>query len=345
MIVRDEAERLADAIASLPKHDQLVIVDTGSTDNTVEIARAYGAQVEHYEWRNDFADARNFAESFATCAYIFWIDGDETLIEGHDVIRAIVASDQETAVRPACRASVAGDGAHLRQELLRRRGIGVWKGAVHEYIDGPLGRPEPRIVYQHHERTVERDGKLNERFTALWQQLGIDGPSFRTLGFLAKEHAIHANWAEAAALAQQALECPDGPERDRSELAIIGGNALAKLGQDVRARSMYLRAIGEWDGWAEPYFAMGASYVGCGRSQHAIAWLMASFAFEPADGHTPFGASIYTWRRHAVMGAALGNLGNYAGAREYLRVALEVCPDNDDLKRQLAMCDERLVTA
>ena len=60
-------------------YDELIIVDTGSTDNTKEIAAHYTDKIYDFEWINDFSAARNFAFSKAECDYIFSADADEVL--------------------------------------------------------------------------------------------------------------------------------------------------------------------------------------------------------------------------------------------------------------------------
>lgn len=79
MIVRDEEEHLDACLASLADVvDRIEVVDTGSIDATVEIAREAGANVTEIEWRNDFAWARNRTlEQCADAAYMLWIDADE----------------------------------------------------------------------------------------------------------------------------------------------------------------------------------------------------------------------------------------------------------------------------
>ena len=60
MIVRDEAERIEDCLHSVKGFvDEMVLLDTGSTDNTVELAEAAGARVHRMDWPGDFAPARN----------------------------------------------------------------------------------------------------------------------------------------------------------------------------------------------------------------------------------------------------------------------------------------------
>jgi glycosyltransferase involved in cell wall biosynthesis len=80
MIVRDEAEVLArclDSVADLA--DEIVIVDTGSLDDTISIALRYDAKVLRYAWHDDFAAARNYSFKHATSPYILWLDADDVL--------------------------------------------------------------------------------------------------------------------------------------------------------------------------------------------------------------------------------------------------------------------------
>jgi tetratricopeptide (TPR) repeat protein len=80
MIVKDEEEHLPNALNSVKDAvDEIIIVDTGSTDNTIEIARSFGAKVYHYEWNNDFASARNEALKYATCDWILSMDADDEM--------------------------------------------------------------------------------------------------------------------------------------------------------------------------------------------------------------------------------------------------------------------------
>jgi tetratricopeptide (TPR) repeat protein len=80
VIARDEEGFLGDCLASArPFVDEMVVLDTGSTDATVEIARSHGARIGHFEWRDDFSAARNAAIEMATRDWIFMLDADERL--------------------------------------------------------------------------------------------------------------------------------------------------------------------------------------------------------------------------------------------------------------------------
>jgi glycosyltransferase involved in cell wall biosynthesis len=80
MIVRDEAERIAECLQSIAPHvDEMVVVDTGSTDRTREIARECGARVFEMEWPDSFAEARNRSLEQARGEWIFWMDADDVI--------------------------------------------------------------------------------------------------------------------------------------------------------------------------------------------------------------------------------------------------------------------------
>ncbi len=80
MIVKNEAENLPRIFESIKDcFDEVYITDTGSTDNTVELAKSLGAKVSHFEWVNDFSAARNFNFEQIKTDYALWLDGDDVL--------------------------------------------------------------------------------------------------------------------------------------------------------------------------------------------------------------------------------------------------------------------------
>ncbi|MBM7854299.1 glycosyltransferase involved in cell wall biosynthesis [Desulfohalotomaculum tongense] len=80
MIVKNEEHCLKRCLNSVKDCvDEIIIVDTGSNDNTVNIAKQFGAKVFHYRWNDDFAAARNFSISNASGDWIFYLDADEEL--------------------------------------------------------------------------------------------------------------------------------------------------------------------------------------------------------------------------------------------------------------------------
>lgn len=81
MIVKNEADQLPQCLNSVKDVvDEMIVVDTGSTDNTPEISKKLGAQVYYFEWCDDFAAARNAALKYVTGDWVLVLDADERLV-------------------------------------------------------------------------------------------------------------------------------------------------------------------------------------------------------------------------------------------------------------------------
>lgn len=79
MIVRDEEKHIARCLQSIPASFEVIVVDTGSVDQTALVAERLGAKVHHFRWGDDFAEARNYSISLASGDYILILDADEEL--------------------------------------------------------------------------------------------------------------------------------------------------------------------------------------------------------------------------------------------------------------------------
>lgn len=78
LIAKNEAVNIGRCLESIKSiSDEIIVVDTGSTDNTVEIAKSFGARVYFYEWDNNFSNAKNYALDKSTGDWIIFIDADE----------------------------------------------------------------------------------------------------------------------------------------------------------------------------------------------------------------------------------------------------------------------------
>ncbi len=102
MIVKNEAEYLETCLKLARPHvDEIVVIDTGSTDGTQDIARRYADVFEEIEWPNSFAAARNYSLDRASGRYILILDGDEYIADpqGWSLIRSILSERHIAALR------------------------------------------------------------------------------------------------------------------------------------------------------------------------------------------------------------------------------------------------------
>ena len=142
MIVRNEEARLADCLASVRElADEMVVVDTGSTDATIAVAEAASARVEQVEWPGDFAPARNTALTFLNGDWVLVLDADEQLRpEVIPSLKALMAQPDVLVInllRYEVGAAMAPYSSVSR--LFRRHPAIRWSRPYHSMIDDSVG--------------------------------------------------------------------------------------------------------------------------------------------------------------------------------------------------------------
>ncbi|MGN1061484.1 MAG: glycosyltransferase family 2 protein, partial [Candidatus Coproplasma sp.] len=148
MIVRDEELTLQRALESiLPVADEIIVVDTGSADNSVDIAKRYTDKVYFFKWIDDFSAARNYSFERAGCDFIMWLDADDVVTEENAEIINSLKNDGGFDVAFLKYASAFDERGNPTfvyfRERIFRRSLGLkWEGAVHEVI-APIGK----IIY------------------------------------------------------------------------------------------------------------------------------------------------------------------------------------------------------
>lgn len=140
ILTRDSQRTIKACIQAIkPAVDHVIVVDTGSTDDTVQIAKSHGAYVYHFEWRDDFSAARNFADSLATSDWVVHVDSDEILREEDaPKIRRICAQYKKSS-NPVSIAilqiNVYPDRTTASSVTrMYKRGTLTWGGLIHEQL-------------------------------------------------------------------------------------------------------------------------------------------------------------------------------------------------------------------
>jgi cytochrome P450/tetratricopeptide (TPR) repeat protein len=137
LIVRNEEANLPACLASAASlADEVVVMDTGSSDDTRAVARRLGARVASYAWRDDFAAARNECIGQATGAWIFWLDADERLdADNHARLRQLFAELKDENAAYSMRVRSSGQpGPDVQVRLFRNQPQLRWQHRVRERI-------------------------------------------------------------------------------------------------------------------------------------------------------------------------------------------------------------------
>ena len=140
LIVRNEEALLENCLKSVSQlADQLVVVDTGSTDKTLEIARSFNAEIYHFKWCDDFAAARNESIKYATGDWILWIDADERLSEASvPAFKKLLTPELKPVIYKLRIKNLKEDGLNYtwsdaHRLFTNKRGIN-FTGKIHEQI-------------------------------------------------------------------------------------------------------------------------------------------------------------------------------------------------------------------
>ncbi|MEA1979631.1 MAG: tetratricopeptide repeat protein [candidate division Zixibacteria bacterium] len=188
MIVKNEEELLPGCLDSIRDWvDEIIIVDTGSDDKTIEIAKSYGAKIFHQPWEGNFSKHRNYSIEQATSDWIFIIDADER-IDANDIPRLLktISNDQVNAIAINvfnCYKETGLKVTSVNSTRFFRRGLGFkYEGIVHNqlYVPDNLSIERAPISLEHLGYDLSKD-KMKDKFirtkTLLEKQLE-DHPDF-----------------------------------------------------------------------------------------------------------------------------------------------------------------------
>ena len=200
ILARNEANHIADCIASVRFADEILVIDSGSTDDTVRIAEAAGARVlRHAMTEAGFAGQRNFAQEQATSDWIFYLDADERVLpELAEAIRAHIGRGEQSVGRIHRKSVVMGQrmgyGVYAPDRVVRLfpRGSVTWQGVVHERPETALPAADLGGWCDHHCLTswAQYFGKFDQYTTLMAERRHADD---KRVGFFARyAHALYA---------------------------------------------------------------------------------------------------------------------------------------------------------
>ncbi|MGA0601591.1 glycosyltransferase [Caulobacter sp. KR2-114] len=268
MIARDERRAIARALASARPHvERLIVLDTGSTDGTPQIAAEAGAEVAHFTWCDDFAAARNAALDLSDADWNLVLDADEWIDGGEAALGPQVlapgAGDFLGSVQVASEIGEGAERSTSRAWIARVLPRGVrYAGRIHEQPASTLPLRRLPLVIAHDgylPDNLERKGARNE--TLLMAELEAS-PEDAYLWFqLGKEHQVRERPPQAAVCFSEALRLA-GPEAPfRHALVVRALTALKTAERFDEALALLDAEFPNWQASPDFFFAMGDLYL------------------------------------------------------------------------------------
>jgi tetratricopeptide (TPR) repeat protein len=356
MIVKNEARNLPRCLDAVRAWvDEIVVVDTGSTDGTQALARARGARVEEWAWRDDFAAARNESLRHATGDWILVLDADEALTAGSGpALREAVA--EATADVVGCLVKILcpreGDGGVVRlnwfPRLFRRVPGVAFEGVIHEQVVAslaPHGRVVPSRVEALHEgyrlSPEEMAGKAERNRRLLERQLR-DDPTYAPGWFqLAETFVLQGRLDDGidayrrclCLLETSRLTLPPGVVA--VALQNLGATLLAKgeRAEGVRHIEAALEII---PGLAPAHVHLGNAALAAGEWEQAerhFARALEAAARPETDGEY----EISPWLMHFLRGCAQARQGKLVESIASYEAALAIKADHAESLWLLAL--------
>ena len=342
MIVRDEERLISGVLADAASFcDELVVLDTGSTDRTVELAVAAGAHVTHFPWVDDFAAARN--ASFAACTgdWVLWLDADDRLPEAvqlafQELKRTGLHEDFDVLSLPyRYHWTASGESctfAFPRERVVRRSAGLRWEHRVHEVIAVPDGRIRSRtdLWVEHRPLPEDREHKSERNLRILRSAVADGDRSPRTLFYLGNELRDHGAVADAAAAYQGFLQiAPAGWERYNALVDL--SRCLKGTGDPDGGVQVTYQAVQEDPTRAEAFVELGRYHYERQEWLHAVPFLIAATSLPPpTSGFVSL--PDYTYVAWDMLSICYHQLGRQADALNALGRCVDGNPDRPRLE-------------
>ena len=284
-ITKNEEQNLARSLNSLKGQvDELIVVDTGSTDRTVSIAKQYNAKVFHFKWQDDFSAPRNFAIDRVTGDWIVFLDADESFAQPSTVRKSIEKllqehPDKEAIMIPRCDIDRAGKeiSRDFSLRIFRNCSHLRYHGMVHENIrqsDGKIPnfcQAGKELLIMHTGYASESIARKKDRnLDLLKKEIARQGIEQVYCGELSQEYFIQQDYKKAlhyAKLAVQSNLQPVLPDSDQWHIILESMRQLAyPLNEQL---AMAEKAVADKGEFPELWGEMGMILCGLNRLDEA----------------------------------------------------------------------------
>lgn len=332
MIVKNEEEVLSRCLESVKSFaDEIIIVDTGSTDKTVKIAKRYTNNVKSFRWIDDFSAARNYSFSFATMEYCMWIDADDIIpqVTQEKLIEWKNTSSYEDFVMMPYQIAFDETGkptfSYYRERLVKRSNGDLWTDAVHEVLI-----PHGNITYlnapiEHHKnKTTDSDRNLN-----IYKKLEKEGHHFtpRQLFYYANELYYHELDNQAIKKYYTFLK-GEGFFENKIQACLNLANIYLRQNKEEKALTALFQSFVYDLPRGEVSCAIGRIYYQKRQYEKAIYWYSKAIYTPNLSSGGFYQLDYYGFIPNLEIALCYYQLGDMDKAKEYNHKALDIKPNN-----------------
>jgi glycosyltransferase involved in cell wall biosynthesis len=342
LIVRNEIQNIKNLVEkSRLVFDEVVIVDTGSTDGTLEYLQSQDIKLHQFEWIDDFSAARNFAFQQATGEWIAWLDADDLPYEAEAFAKFKAECLTDNSVDCWLLDYVYsrypnGEPQSIltRERFLRRSANPRWLGMIHETVDISAMRqkywPHMRVIHNRDRLAKVVDPKRNLRILEKEHQKNPNDA--RTAYYYAKELFDHID-PRAKEQLEKYLNTPgrywDDECNARWRLAKI--YLHEKRHRDALKCAEEIYHLDSSRNRSEMYFVYGEVEQDLGNYKAAIKWFERCLVDPPGNPRV-LSLEFYTWHPRKKIAECYGALRDYHGLFGWARSVERLLPDDPNIK-------------
>lgn len=335
MIVKNEEDvlgRCLDCVKNIA--DEIIIVDTGSTDHTKEIAKQYTQHVYDFPWINDFSAARNFSFSKAAKDYIMWLDADDILTDENQQAFVELKSSMHTSVDMVMmKYDIAFDAdgnstfSYYRERIVKRSLNCKWISEIHEVIP-----KQGQIIYSpvsiHHKKTHPNEpGRNLKIFLHMLSQGKKLDP--RQKYYYSRELYYNGHYEEAVDQFYEFLD--EGKGWLENNISACRDLALCyyKMGKDSEAIEALFKSFLYDTPRAEICCEIGKHFLEKESYHNAIYWYQVASQTNINEENDAFvQKDCYGFTPYLQLCVCYDKLGDYEKAKKYNEKAGKLKPDN-----------------
>ncbi|WP_226584066.1 glycosyltransferase [Halobacillus litoralis] len=337
MIVKNEEEVLAECLKSVKEIcDEIIIVDTGSTDNTKKIASKFTEKILDFEWIDDFSAARNYSFSQATMDFILWLDADDILHpDEQKKFKNLKVSLDDSVDAVSMKYIVSRDEYgntsfhYRRNRIVKRSNHFKWIGAVHEYLEVRGNILSSDISIEHKKDSKKTSTSTIGRNLRIYESRMMNGEDFtpRDLFYYANELRDHGQYHKAVNYYNEFLLGKKGWVEDNISACIYSADCHEKLGEKDKEIEALLKTLRYDAPRPEPCCRIGDHFLSYRSYQTAVFWYNLAFSIKKDTGgfqHEVFS----TWYPHLQLCVCHWELGNVQKSIEHNNMAKKYRPND-----------------
>jgi tetratricopeptide (TPR) repeat protein len=264
LIARNEQRCIARCLESVrPWVDDMVVLDTGSTDDTMAIARACGARVFEAPWPNDFSAARNLSLDLSLADWNLILDADEWIASGAECLREAIRHPQLGVVCQRSEFVVDGVASTANAWISRLLPRGVrYAGAVHEQPVSTLPRTQLPLILGHDGYSPAQNAAKKGRNRALLESMLASDPANAYVHYqLGKDFEIYGEATQACDAYLQALALHVESSGYDHDLLIRTLHCLGQCGRVDEAIILAEQSMDAWQDSPDFFFALGNLFL------------------------------------------------------------------------------------